>query len=61
MSEKNVEHMKRKFCLTNMISFLPMAKAKVVDGDMFYKIISVMRLLIILRQKGAVVCEGESS
>lgn len=48
MSEKNVEHMKRKSCLTNMISFLPMAKAKVIDGDTFYKIVSIMRLLIIL-------------
>lgn len=48
MSEKSVEHMKRKACLTNMISFLPMAKAKAVDGDMFYKIMSIMRLLIIL-------------
>lgn len=43
MSEKNVEHKKRKSCLTNTLSFLSVAKAKVIDGDMFYKIVGIMR------------------
>lgn len=40
MNEKSVEHMKT---LPNRISFLSMAKARVIDGDMSYKIIAIMR------------------